>query len=172
MLFQHTAARRRLVAPYGVAVLFLPVSTHSRPKAAGGRNAQHYKGNRFQHTAARRRLAASRTIFGWFTKFQHTAARRRLEWGNTASDAQHIVSTHSRPKAAGCSMCLISSPVRMFQHTAARRRLAKHRLFNNLLHLFQHTAARRRLAILQNMALHQTLVSTHSRPKAAGSTAF
>ena len=145
MLFQHTAARRRLVAPYGVAVLFLPVSTHSRPKAAGGRNAQHYKGNRFQHTAARRRLAASRTIFGWFTKFQHTAARRRLEWGNTASDAQHIVSTHSRPKAAGETQAFQQSFALVSTHS--RPKAAGRDLWKPIV---------------------PVPVSTHSRPKAAG----
>ena len=60
------------------------VSTHSRPKAAGG-------------------LLYSRscTLCYWF---QHTAARRRLVrliWNNCFVI---IVSTHSRPKAAGASL--------------------------------------------------------------------
>ena len=77
----------------------------------------------FQHTAARRRLdfeihkQSSIICFntqppegGWlrlkFTAaamhtFQHTAARRRLAgWGYDLNDDE-IVSTHSRPKAAG-----------------------------------------------------------------------
>ena len=56
----------------------------------------------FQHTAARRRLAKTEPTPTEETNlFQHTAARRRLE--NTAAEklANKLVSTHSRPKAAG-----------------------------------------------------------------------
>ena len=35
-MFQHTAARRRLVAGIAVGLRLSDVSTHSRPKAAGG----------------------------------------------------------------------------------------------------------------------------------------
>ena len=56
-----------------------PVSTHSRPKAAG-------------KSAQPKRAAA---------KFQHTAARRRLGPLNQLGDVALLVSTHSRPKAAG-----------------------------------------------------------------------
>ena len=79
--------------------------------------------------------------------FQHTAARRRLEVKLTFPDCDPMVSTHSRPKAAGTP--LLSTKFNLsFQHTAARRRLA------NFLY-----RRRRRCS-----------VSTHSRPKAAGST--
>ena len=66
-------------------------------------------------------------------------------WQHSAVSA-HIfgVSTHSRPKAAGCPP--ISSNPALFQHTAARRRLVD----------------RRRLGG------NEPCVSTHSRPKAAG----
>ena len=78
-MFQHTAARRRLVFNFGIRHIFTRVSTHSRPKAAG-------------FWAARRaQLAASFNTQppegGWqwqsYTQksprwFQHTAARRRL----------------------------------------------------------------------------------------------
>ena len=55
--------------------------------------------------------------------FQHTAARRRLALRGGVMYANVMVSTHSRPKAAG--FALHQSPLRMdwFQHTAARRRL-------------------------------------------------
>ena len=56
-----------------------PVSTHSRPKAAGGDSGQVVSLGGFQHTAARRRLASDLT--------------------STTDDTD--VSTHSRPKAAG-----------------------------------------------------------------------
>ena len=55
--------------------------------------------------------------------FQLTAARRRL--GHILSDGRtlEIVSTHSRPKAAGAARRLGWLRSRVFQLTAARRRL-------------------------------------------------
>ena len=77
--FQHTAARRRL-GHYDVHNMRpKSVSTHSRPKAAGG--------NAVGFTAA--------------SMFQHTAARRRLASDLTSTTDETDVSTHSRPKAAG-----------------------------------------------------------------------
>ena len=55
------------------------VSTHSRPKAAGDKDAVIYPPYWFQHTAARRRLVAFQEFFA----------------------DSGLVSTHSRPKAAG-----------------------------------------------------------------------
>ena len=79
----------------------------------------------------------------------------------------------------------------MFQHTAARRRLAAipspgciahsfntqppeggwqlEALKAELAEMFQHTAARRRLDTLPSSWAYAARVSTHSRPKAAGS---
>ena len=56
--------------------------------------------------------------------FQHTAARRRL--GDEVEDRvlDFVVSTHSRPKAAGVSGIRGTPLTNSFQHTAARRRLA------------------------------------------------
>ena len=56
------------------------------------------------------------------------------------------VSTHSRPKAAG------SVPITLKVDTVR----------------FQHTAARRRLAKISACLASNSAVSTHSRPKAAG----
>ena len=56
-MFQHTAARRRLAKHLVFAHGLFLVSTHSRPKAAGGGEAGTTGDGRFQHTAARRRLA-------------------------------------------------------------------------------------------------------------------
>ena len=89
-------------------------------------------------------------------------------WSDYAlSQRWQVVSTHSRPKAAGSlftrgyqialsfntqppeggwlSSCAVLSIQRLFQHTAARRRLeySQFCVFNIV--LFQHTAARRRL---------------------------
>ena len=56
----------------------------------------------------------------------------------------------------------------MFQHTAARRRLVflKHLILTQS--MFQHTAARRRLVSVWDVDRLGAVVSTHSRPKAAG----
>mgnify|MGYP000986343689 CR=1 FL=1 len=154
------------------APLWLDVSTHSRPKAAGSSLIPCFSSYVFQHTAARRRLVR------WFDKqtvslrFQHTAARRRLE---------------GRRKVVRIMIT--------FQHTAARRRLGKRQTEPLMTLLFQHTAARRRLAYLSCGDLARlwrfntqppeggwvaagvesrliAAVSTHSRPKAAGTSIF
>ena len=78
-MFQHTAARRRL-------------DTRALP---------YYASREFQHTAARRRLEQPLELSMTPEEFQHTAARRRLAEKNTAKMEIFVVSTHSRPKAAG-----------------------------------------------------------------------
>ena len=66
-----------------ISVLPEPVSTHSRPKAAGQIYSHNFEVIGFQHTAARRRLAKSKSSPSCSSQFQHTAARRRLgELGN------------------------------------------------------------------------------------------
>ena len=99
-MFQHTAARRRLAC--GVSFIFSFLW--------------------FQHTAARRRLAKliARDQIGKL--FQHTAARRRLAMPQPTTPTAPVVSTHSRPKAAGTPKAATST-LKSFQHTAARRRL-------------------------------------------------
>ena len=84
LLFQHTAARRRLGVWNFLYELSDTVSTHSRPKAAGSHK---------QHRRQPTRL------------FQHTAARRRLDSENAFGEGEFGVSTHSRPKAAGAAWC-------------------------------------------------------------------
>ena len=77
-MFQHTAARRRLIYPVRHPIRDLW----------------------FQHTAARRRLTAALPRFQLICVFQHTAARRRLTGGKNIGLCVNLVSTHSRPKAA------------------------------------------------------------------------
>ena len=172
------------------SVVIVDVSTHSRPKAAGFVKTKRFisslrfntqppeggwdalcfhpvRSKRFQHTAARRRLGSRSANRPSCRRVQHTAARRRLG-----------ISTKNPTSSA------------MFQHTAARRRLGSpntdtHRpsRFNTQppeggwharnradlrRHKFQHTAARRRLERFDNRPARPLLVSTHSRPKAAG----
>ena len=101
ILFQHTAARRRLGISESAYRRMGRVSTHSRPKAAGPGESQKLQSiasfntqppeggweeetetvvfdKWFQHTAARRRLGAQALAAKFEQKFQHTAARRRL----------------------------------------------------------------------------------------------
>ena len=79
VMFQHTAARRRLGSGASAGGSAGGVSTHSRPKAAGSIMSPVRCATSFQHTAARRRLGMMCFLI------QYTA----------------LVSTHSRPKAAG-----------------------------------------------------------------------
>ena len=99
---------------------------------------------KFQHTAARRRLPIQILGLPPLISFQHTAARRRL-----------LQSKRALPYPF------------MFQHTAARRRLQFVQRFCGMLSKFQHTAARRRLQPLVWGNITSSIVSTHSRPKAA-----
>ena len=98
----------------------------------------------FQHTAARRRLVPISGLLTISWMFQHTAARRRLAFPILSPAYWDVVSTHSRPKAAG-TQYRAEPPSVEFQHTAARRRLAKKQPCPLNLVRFQHTAARRRL---------------------------
>ena len=188
-MFQHTAARRRLAE----ALRSYMVSSFNTQPPEGGWfewgkdssfiacfNTQPPEGGwaivwvfsaleiSFQHTAARRRLGLGRLSNTATSKFQHTAARRRLDTRAQAISEAKQVSTHSRPKAAGCIFRHPNDNARVsthsrpkaagyrsvspmlstgFQHTAARRRLESKVTLTNGFLLFQHTAARRRLGI-------------------------
>ena len=143
--FQHTAARRRLVASMETTFKVLPVSTHSRPKAAGMGNGGDLDSLMFQHTAARRRL------------------------DETDRNRCRLCSFNTQPPEGGWRLVKVDFTVNDgFQHTAARRRLVPFAPKANRVFKFQHTAARRRLVearIVPDITLY---VSTHSRPKAAG----
>ena len=101
-MFQHTAARRRLVVRRGYLRWILRCFNTQPPE--GGwifKTAapslpllfQHTAARRrlgsiqfltkvhlwFQHTAARRRLVIKVSVWVWLLAFQHTAARRRLD---------------------------------------------------------------------------------------------
>ena len=165
-LFQHTAARRRLVTHSPLSSPDVAVSTHSRPKAAGLSKPAYGCIAVFQHTAARRRLginsctSASGQSFntqppegGWLSKY-----RRQHAWR---------VSTHSRPKAAGA----LDKPMHpsLMVSTHSRPKAAGYKCHVRIkFDMFQHTAARRRLVVVQFDGQLVSLVSTHSRPKAAG----
>ena len=134
------------VPPY---IKNLKVSTHSRPKAAGFgyKIAMQYE-KEFQHTAARRRLAFKQWAVVICRLFQHTAARRRLVLRLLHIRRRHCFNT--QPPEGGWG-------IRSSRSFAVR--------------VFQHTAARRRLAPRTKKMTDSEIVSTHSRPKAAGTRA-
>ena len=167
--FQLTAARRRLALPPNKPLRCRP----------------------FQLTAARRRLDEGFSEGTYWDVFQLTAARRRLVQFAVVARQKGAISTHSRPKAAGVSIWFLQNIVEIsthsrpkaagllescrtskppsFQLTAARRRLG---LPIGLIHCskrFQLTAARRRLVHIARNIYFFKGISTHSRPKAAGS---
>ena len=122
--FQLTAARRRLVLTQNTANECEDVSTHSRPKAAGGtlflNRASSTVSTHSRPKASgvngcscecgERRFNSQPPEGGWASYifslnfvplFQLTAARRRLVIKRGGFMSQFEVSTHSRPKAAG-----------------------------------------------------------------------
>ena len=122
--------------------------------------------------------------------FQHTAARRRLAVHLLPADFHRGVSTHSRPKAAGSQFGLFHFSLKCFNTQPPEGGWAVYRRAPPGYRQFQHTAARRRLGgsfCLRDgersfntqppeggwTGFAQTrvagAVSTHSRPKAAGS---
>ena len=186
-MFQHTAARRRLSD--GTSTTDdTDVSTHSRPKAAGSvaslraawfrsfntqppeggwikSRCQSMKHWRFQHTAARRRLFStgqSGYAHGCFNTQPPEGG-----WVDIKLLAQcFIVSTHSRPKAA-VLFVEITDCLNKFQHTAARRRLLMSRCPNAAQESFNTQPPEGGCDIAEVMRC-DPMVSTHSRPKAAG----
>ena len=143
-MFQHTAARRRLLSSSVISIHPPNVSTHSRPKAAACFPICHANANVFQHTAARRRLHELLLNLELIQLFQHTAARRRLP-GNAST----------------------RTGIFQFQHTAARRRLPfLRRIVQVALSVSTHSRPKAAAYYLLQRIFYY-LVSTHSRPKAA-----
>ena len=100
-MFQHTAARRRLDETLSITAELRPVSTHSRPKAAGNGATRGLTLIGFQHTAARRRLALTAQQTADLVDVS-THSRPKAAGGKNNVTQKHVdVSTHSRPKAAG-----------------------------------------------------------------------
>ena len=122
------------------------VSTHSRPKAAGGRYGLGLGG-----------------VSGFNTQPPEGG------WVGHQSNMRYDCRFNTQPPEGGWlffpSIVIMAS---MFQHTAARRRLVPSLYSRSPSFLFQHTAARRRLAASSEQRDSKNRVSTHSRPKAAG----
>ena len=124
LLFQHTAARRRLHPDLLNTIAFTPVSTHSRPKAAAysqiyRQRPLHVSTHSRPKAAAPADLAAAKAWIVSTHSRPKAAARPTL-----GLQSAYQVSTHSRPKAAAIRDYThgISYQTK-FQHTAARRRL-------------------------------------------------
>ena len=167
-LFQHTAARRRLAAAAQALAAAYRVSTHSRPKAAGqglktgSRPAIVSTHSRPKAAGKQRELIAKANAVSTHSRPKAAGVLRGEARGRI------IVSTHSRPKAAGRSCAAVVRRCLPFQHTAARRRLGVNTKavgrsggFNT-----QPPEGGWFAVILAAFVIN---VSTHSRPKAAGS---
>ena len=152
LLFQHTAARRRLGT---AAFAFWP----------------HVM---FQHTAARRRLGLHCLGLEFSIRFNTQPPEGGWSQAPSHTDATLLSFNTQPPEGGWASILIMRPPVHCFntqppeggwvtsstvkaasngfQHTAARRRL-EHLKPNYLRHnMFQHTAARRRLEISPHTA--------------------
>ena len=80
MMFQHTAARRRLPRDV-LRTSSEHYSFNTQPPEGGCSPVERraFWQAEFQHTAARRRLPGLGALDGCYPVFQHTAARRRLQ---------------------------------------------------------------------------------------------
>ena len=145
--FQHTAARRRLgyKHPKILCGFYIDVSTHSRPKAAG----ICFRISPFEPTGFNTQPPEG----GWF-------------FGKQLSRDGLRVSTHSRPKAAGAAVEAYIGR-KLFQHTAARRRLGRRLRYSMSTNGFN-TQPPEGGWMTRHQSSDVLLVSTHSRPKAAG----
>ena len=101
LVFQHTAARRRLLNARGEPLAIEPVSTHSRAEAA----------------ALGRDFALHELAVSTHSRAEAAARPCSSSWGSSAS-------FNTQPRGGGCQKPLRPSHLtKPFQHTAARRRL-------------------------------------------------
>ena len=165
--FQHTAARRRLGAQRRQKTHRRPVSTHSRPKAAGfdmlrliaplivsTHSRPKAAGPAIKkHRLHRRGFNTQPPEGGWTLRGRFVG---RVGGFNTQPPEggwrpRNLRRTHQSrfntqpPEGGWMRERRVEWELDWFQHTAARRRLAKAFLINAAWLWFQHTAARRRL---------------------------
>ena len=148
------------------------VSTHSRLKAAGSPypTAKHclMRFNTQPPEGGWTGIACRCRPDFWF---QHTAARRRLASVNLNRSVPPQVSTHSRPKAAGCLVVFDSVHFRSFNTQPPEGGWGPARIEYRTSHCFntQSPEGGWGSGILLCFCSD---VSTHSRPKAAGPPAI
>ena len=107
----------------------------------------------------------SSVSFGWF---QHTAARRRLEFRRETDNRFFLVSTHSRPKAAGCIKFQRWVVCWCFNTQPPEGGWGNKYTEKGLVMVSTHSRPKA-AGQLQCHRTQTSSVSTHSRPKAAGS---
>ena len=104
MLFQHTAARRRLDQPFNIVSSYDCVSTHSRPKAAG-----------------------KTTPFDSAVFYVSTHSRPKAAGWKIRLTIKMVLGFNTQPPEGGWFiMNKLTTRFNAFQHTAARRRLVQH----------------------------------------------
>ena len=144
------------------------VSTHSRPKAAGTSISFPRSSVMFQHTAARRRLGQS----GNFSSDRHSFNTQPPEggWTSASTPTERRCCFNTQPPEGGWLdvPILLLAQLSRFNTQPPEGGWIIAYGFICYIKTFQHTAARRRLADDQEPFLSKSLVSTHSRPKAAG----
>ena len=124
-MFQHTAARRRLL----LVTIWLRIlmSFNTQPRGGGclcHRIYCHYQ-IRFNTQPRGGGCPTLSSCPKHLWMFQHTAARRRLHKEQIIAAFAQAVSTHSRAEAAASETDILPSSIKKFQHTAARRRLRR-----------------------------------------------
>ena len=167
--FQHTAARRRLGRVFQTT--FSLRSFNTQPPEGGWTTLRLPEPDqtRFQHTAARRRLAAWINRRGYRLRFQHTAARRRLGLWLTVNTIGSAVSTHSRPKAAGFRPIRLFPARQSFNTQPPEGGWLAHIASRYERQGFNTQPPEGGWQSWQDDLKQGFAVSTHSRPKAAGS---
>ena len=192
--FQHTAARRRLdLICRGLTDSPLFQHTAARRRLAISNGFFAFKNNGFQHTAARRRLVRR----GWRcsgVKGSFNTQPPEGGWGAVGAMIKDVMCFNTQPPEGGwlsrvkpyplCGGFNTQPPEGGWISTVPR--LRRRRCFNTqppeggwhppqprsrtMTAMFQHTAARRRLVLDAVGHGFACVVSTHSRPKAAGTT--
>ena len=104
LLFQHTAARRRLLMILGVMLTIGGFNTQPRGGGCEGKAVTAATVKPFQHTAARRRLRSLISSKISACEFQHTAARRRLRLLDVCRSTNACFNT--QPRGGGCDHAL------------------------------------------------------------------
>ena len=156
-LFQHTAARRRLLRGWFGKCSNFYVSTHSREKvAAGQQNIADCRLSRFntQPPEGGCLLPYSASPFlSEVSTHSHPKAAGRQK---TRTEKIKNVSTHSRPKAAGVGSRQNDAPSESFNTQPPEGGWTRASSQDRGLVMFQHTAARRRLDPLSCNHFQQT----------------
>ena len=169
MPFQLTAARRRLAAGGAAAPQSLEVSTHSRPKAAG-----EAIGQRVWMTAvsthSRPKAAGTKPKSPQESNRRFNSQPPEGGWAVACYTLDDVakVSTHSRPKAAGRTLPQQRQRQDRFNSQPPEGGWPAAGCGIKAEKKFQLTAARRRLGQQRRCQPLAYVVSTHSRPKAAG----